>query len=130
MTLTRLQKFGLVFLVCTLLPAYLIADWRHAETLATLDAAYAREKDLHESTDKLLGNCQRNDTPYDANQQICNQGERLHVQTSQAMDSLQEEMQRNDSQWHRNFWLSVLSFNLLGWAIYKARRELAKGKSL
>ena len=124
MTLTRLQKVGLAFFVCTLVPAYLIADWRHAATLTNLDAAYAREQDLHQSTDKLLGNCERNDTPYDANQQICNQGQRLHAQTSQAMDTLVQEKQNNDSQWHRNFWLAVLLFNLAGWAIYKGRRVL------
>ena len=126
MNLTRLQKIGVVFFVCTLVPAYLVADWRHSVTLTQLDAAYAREQDLHQSTDKLLSNCERNDTPYDANQQICSQGQRLHAQTAQAMDALTLEKTHNDSQWHRNFWLSVLLFNLLGWASYKGRLELKK----
>jgi hypothetical protein len=126
MTLTRLHKMGVAFFVCTLIPAYLIADWRHSANLASLDAAYAREQDLHESTDKLLSNCERNDTPYDANQQICNQGQRMHAQTSQAMELLSQEKIHNDSQWHRNFWLSVLLFNLLGWGLYKARVALSQ----
>lgn len=126
MTLTRFQKMCVAFFVCTLLPAYLIADWRHSTTLATLDSAYAREQDLHQSTDKLLSNCERNDTPYDANQQICNQGQRIHAQTSQAMELLSQEKVHNDSQWHRNFWLSVLLFNLLGWILYKGRIALSQ----
>ena len=126
MNLTRLQKIGLAFFAVTLVPAYLIADWRHSVNLTQLDTAYARELDLHQSTDKLLSNCERNDTPYDANQQICDQGQRLHAQTSQAMARLSQEKKHNDSQWHRNFWLSVLILNLLGLAVYKGRRELMK----
>jgi hypothetical protein len=126
MTLTRLQKIGLAFFICTLVPAYLIAGWRHSATLATLDAAYAREADLHKSTDKLIDNCERNDTPYDANQQICSQGQRLHAQTSEAMQTLVQQKAHNDSQWHTNFWLSVLLFNLLGYGLYKARIALAQ----
>ena len=124
MTLTRLQKIGLAFFVCTLVPAYLIANWRHSATLETLDAAYVREADLLKSTDKLISNCERNDTPYDANQQICNQGQRLHQQTSEAMQKLAQQKAHNDSQWHTNFWLSVLVFNLIAWALYKGKRAL------
>jgi uncharacterized protein YdcH (DUF465 family) len=124
MTLTRLQKIGLVFFVFTLVPAYLIANWRHSAALETLDAAYAREADLHKSTDKLISNCEHNDSPYDANQQICIQGQRLHAQTSEAMQTLVQQKSNNDSQWHTNFWLSVVVFNLIAWAIYKGKRAL------
>jgi hypothetical protein len=126
MTLTRLQKIGLAFFVFTLVPAYLFANWRHSSTFASLDAAYTREQALHQSTDKLLSNCERSDSPYDANQQICNQGQMLHTQTSQAMDVLAQEKLQNDSRWHLNFWLTVLLLNFLGWGFHKARLALSQ----
>jgi hypothetical protein len=126
MTLTRLQKIGFALFICSLAPAYLIADWRHSANLETLNAAYTREADLNKSTEKLISNCEHNDSPYDANQQICIQGQRLHAQTSEAMQALTKQKAHNDSQWHTNFWLSVLVFNLLAWAIYKGKSALGE----
>jgi hypothetical protein len=42
------------------------------------------------------------------------------------MQKLVEQKAHNDSQWHTNFWLSVLVFNLIGWAIYKGKRALGE----
>ena len=131
MKLTRIQQICFVFFACTLLPSYLIANWRHDANLAALTEKLEREHGLNLSTDKLQINCERNElkegTPYDANHQICEQGAQEQKQTAHAMDVLTQEEARNDVRWYRNFFLAVLAFNLLGFIAYKAYLFLKRG---
>ena len=128
MSLSHTQKIGLAFFICTLAPAYLIANWRHAENLSALTDKFEREQQLHLSTDKLLSNCVRNEAKendhYSATHQICEQGLSEHELTTHAMDVLTQEKAANDTRWYRNFFLSVLIFNLMGWTLYKANTFL------
>lgn len=95
MKLTRNHKIGLIFFVCSLLPAYWIANWRYEANLANLTETLNKEQALHLSTDKLLSNCEKNAEgkahPYDATHQICNQGSDIHARTDHAMDLLAQE---------------------------------------
>jgi len=130
MKLTTVQKISLVFFVCTLLPAYWIANWRHTSNEVRLNEAFEREQTLHLSTDKLLDNCEKiassQSNPYDANHQICNQGLQVHQETSDAMEVLTGEEAYNDMKWYRNFFVAVLVLNLLGWVIYRANIYLKR----
>ena len=128
MKLTRIQKIGLVFFVCTLLPAYWIANWRYEANLANLTETLNKEQALHLSTDKLLRNCEKNAEgkahPYDATHQICNQGSDIHARTDHAMDLLTQEKANNETKWYRNFAFSILFFNLLAAALYRLNTYL------
>lgn len=130
MNLTRLQKISIAFFICSLLPAYLIANWRHAENLTAITERYERERNLHLSTDKLLQNCALNkkkeNAHYTANHQICAQGEQEHARSGQLMELLVEEKANNDQRWYRNLAFSVVLLNLLGLAIYKAYSVLTR----
>lgn len=130
MNLTRLQKISIAFFICSLLPAYLIANWRHAENLTAITGRYERERNLHLSTDKLLQNCALNEKKenahYTANHQICAQGEQEHARSGQLMKLLVEEKANNDQHWYRNLAFSVVLLNLLGLAIYKAYSVLTR----
>ena len=130
MNLTRLQKISIAFFICSLLPAYLIANWRHAENLTAITERYERERNLHLSTDKLLQNCALNkkkeNAHYTANHQICAQGEQEHARSGQLMKLLVEEKANNDQRWYRNLAFSVVLLNLLGLAIYKAYSVLTR----
>lgn len=125
MTLTRLQKIAISYLLISLVPSYLIANWRHEANQLSINEKFERELSLHLSTDKLLINCERNEkkegTPYDANHQICNEGSQTHELTEKNMHSLELEQERNDSKRFRDFFLLILVFNLLAFVLYKAR---------
>jgi len=124
MKLTRIQEIGLIFFVCTLLPSYFIAQWRHDANHITITEKLEREQSINLSADKLLTNCERNEVkdgnPYDANHRICEQGEQEHLLAERRMSVLTQENLRNDVRWYRNFFLSILIFNLLGVVGYKA----------
>jgi len=128
MTFSRVQKISLAFFICSLLPAYLIAHWRHAANQASTAEKFDKEHSLHISTDKLVINCERLEATegqqFSANHQICNQGQQQHALTQSAMDALAEENSANDTRWYRNFLLSMVFFNLLGFVAYKARLVL------
>ncbi|PUE28826.1 hypothetical protein B9Z35_12630 [Limnohabitans sp. Jir61] len=121
MTLSRAQKIGVVFFALSLPCAYLSANWRHEANLLEITEQFKLEQSLHLSTDKLLSNCERNaqkeNTPYGANHQICDEGLQEHDLTARLMDALETEKERNNTRWYRNFFLSVLIFNLLGLAV-------------
>ena len=130
MKLTRLQKIAIAFFIFSLLPAYLLANWRHQDNLEAINDRYQREQALHLSTDKLLNNCeksQRNEnTPYGANHQICDQGSQEHSQTERAMNLLDQEKARNDVRFYQNFLLFALVLNLLGFVTHKASQFMAR----
>jgi len=130
MTLNRIQKIGIAFFISSLLPAYLLADWRYQANQTTITDRYEREQALHLSTDKLLDNCEKDqtneNTPYGVHHQICNQGTQEHAQTERAMGLLDQEKARNEVRMYQNFILFVLLFNLLGFVTYKASQFLAR----
>jgi hypothetical protein len=121
MTLSRTQKIRIAFFAFSLPWAYLFANWRHEANLLEITEEFKLEQSLHLSTDKLLSNCERNaqkeNTPYNANHQICDEGLQEHDLTARLMDALETEKERNNTRWYRNFFLSVLIFNLLGLAV-------------
>jgi hypothetical protein len=130
MTFTRNQKLAFSFFIFSFIPAYFIAQWRYESSVQVITEELEREHALHLSTDKLLSNCENNEakenTPYGANHQICNQGLQEHSLTDQAMSVLEQEKTRSDVQRYRNFALFVLLFNLLGWMAYKANQFLTR----
>jgi hypothetical protein len=123
MTLSRIQKISVVFFIATLIPSYLIANWRLNVNEAVITEEFEREKSLHLSTDKLLLNCEYNSAKgedhYGAHHQICEQGLKTHARTSEAMESLAQDKLRNETRWYRNFFLTLALFNLLGFALLK-----------
>ena len=130
MSISRMQKIGLAFFLCTLLPAYLIANWRHETNHNAITDRFEREQKLHLSTDKLVSNCERNEEKesdhYSANHQICTQGLEKHASTSQAMDVLTQEKMQNETHWYRNFFVSVAVLNLLGLLFYQGTAVLKR----
>ena len=124
MKLARIQKIGIAFLMCSLLPAYLIANWRYEAKLSNLDQMLQKEQALHLSTDKLLSNCEKIATTkedlYNAIHQICIQGSDLHRHTEHAMTVLNEEKAANEMKWYRNFGISAVFFNLFAFGLYRA----------
>lgn len=117
MTLTHKQKLSLMVFVLTCLPAYFIANWRYDANIDTLEHALEREKDLHESTDKLMGNCERNEqkeaTPYGAGRVICEQGAQAHERTERVMADLEARKNHARIQWYQTFAIAVLVMNAL-----------------
>jgi hypothetical protein len=63
---------------------------------------------------------------YDASHQVCTQGFEIHEHTTQTMDHLNKEKLRNEKKWYRDFFFSLLFFNLLGVAAYNARRFIGQ----
>lgn len=128
MNLTGTQKKWLIFFVCTLFPAYWLADWRHAVNLSSIQESYAREHNLHISTDKLIKNCeqhaQKEDASFHASHQICEQGLKIHSQTARQMDALDQDKLTNDRQRYQNFVIGVGILNLIGFIAFKFRRFL------
>ena len=130
MTLTRIQKIAIAIFVVSLLPATLIANWRHNSKLDSLTELFAKEQALHLSTDKLLINCDKiaatQANPYDATHQICGQGSNIHERTEQAMALLTQEKASNDHKWYRNFALTVVFVNLLAFFFYRGSLYLKR----
>jgi hypothetical protein len=122
MKLTRIQKYSIAVFIVSLAPAFWIANWRYDSKLASLNDMFDKEQALHLSTDKLLGNCEKNAAakanPYDATYQICNQGSHIHEHTEQAMTLLANERAGNETEWYRNFALTALLFNFLAFILY------------
>ena len=119
MQLTRIQKIGMALFIASLLPASLIANWRHDAQLASLNAMFEKEQALHLSTEKLLANCEKTSTSYDATHQICAQGSQIHERTAHTMALLTQEKASNEIKWYRNFALTVLLINLLAFFVYR-----------
>lgn len=119
MQLTRIQKIGMALFIASLLPATLITNWRYDAQLGSLSAMFEKEQALHQSTEKLLVNCEKIATPYDATYQICAQGSQIHERTAYAMALLTEEKASNEIKWYRNFALTVLLINLLSFCVYR-----------
>jgi len=117
MTLTSQQKQGLVIVLLTCLPAYLIANLRYDANIDTLEYAFEREKDLHQSTDKLLQNCERNEqkeaTSYGAGRVICDQGAQAHERTERAMADLEARKDHARTQWYQTFVMAMVVINAL-----------------
>lgn len=109
----------------TLLPAYLVANWRLEANLSRIHASFQMEESLHLSTDKLVSNCEKNaianQQAYDANHQICEQGSQVHDHTAQEMRLLNTEKQKHEVNWYRNFALALIFFNSLGLLFYRAK---------
>ncbi len=119
MQLTRIQKIGMALFIASLLPAALIANWRYNTKLDSLSAMFEKEQTLHQSTEKLLVNCEKTATSYDATHQICAQGSQVHERTANAMALLTQEKASNEIKWYRNFALTVLLINLLAFFVYR-----------
>jgi len=117
MTLTLKQKQALVIVLLTCVPAYFIANLRYHANIDTLDYAFEREKDLHQSTDKLLQNCERNEqkeaTSYGAGRVICDQGAQAHERTERVMADLEARKDHARTQWYQTFVIAVLVMNAL-----------------
>ena len=126
MTLTGIQKKGLVFFVCTLVPAYWLANWRHEVNVTALTAQLQREEALHRSTEKLVTHCQLNaqkeDAQFDASHQICAQGIQSHAQTARQMDAVRLEIMASEPRRFQNFALYLTVVNVLGFIAFKFKR--------
>lgn len=128
MNLTRLQKISLAFFIGTCVAAYLVADWRHNVHLARIAHDLAQEQALHLSAEKLISNCEQNEantaTGYGAHHQICANGVDTHERTAQAIDALAQEKDSLPWRKFRNFIWAVISFNLIGFVLYKGHQLL------
>ena len=117
MTLTHAQKFAAVFLACTLVLSYVTANVRHAHQQAVIADKLEREESLHQSTDKLLQNCGRNEqkeaTSYGAGRVICDQGAQAHERTERAMADLEARKDHARTQWYQTFVMAVVVMNAL-----------------
>ena len=133
MKLTRLQKIFLIFFACTLVPAYLVANWRYEANFSVLTEKIAREDGLRQSTQKLLSNCEQNESKsnahYDANHQVCTNGEQVHERTTLNINTLTQDREHLHTRWWRNFLLTILCLNSIGILVYKSRLLLLNEKS-
>lgn len=132
MTLTHTQKLVLVIVLITCVPAYFIANLRYDANVDALKQAFEREKDLHQSTDKLLQNCERNEqketTSYSAGRTICDQGAQAHERTERAMAQIESLQIHARSQWYQTFAITVLVLNALVALAFAWRRWAQKQK--
>ena len=128
MKLTRTHTIVLSVILASLLPAYLVANWRYNTKLASLTETFEKEQALHLSTDKLLINCEKIDAAnaFDATHQICAQGSNIHAQTEHALALLAQEKALNETKWYRNFGLTVLFVNLLAFFCYRLNTYLKR----
>lgn len=132
MKFSHLQKIGLVFFAISLLPAYLIADWRYEVKSVAIAEILERENSLHKSADKLLSNCEKvnanQESHYDATHQICIQGQAIHEHTSLAMENLTAEKAHIKAVMWVHFLSLILGLNLLGLLIYQGKKFLISEK--
>lgn len=123
MKLRPIQKISIAVFIVSLAPAYWIASWRYDSKLANINDMLVKQQALHQSTDKLLVNCEKiaatKANPYDATHQICGQGSHIHEHTEQAITLLTQEKASNETEWYRNFALTALLFNLLAFVLYR-----------
>jgi hypothetical protein len=127
-TLSRTQKLGFAFFLCTLLPAYWIANWRYESKLVLISTLSEREQSLHHSTDKLLSNCKKisagDVASYEATDLICKQGQETHEHTSQAIEKLANEKESMKILFLLNFLSFMMALNLAGLLIYQGNQYL------
>lgn len=128
MKLSSSQWLALTLLLGSLPPAYLVADWQYEKKLVNINAELKREQSIHESTDKLIKNCedlnQETATSYGPNHTICKQGREMHERTDRAKTNLTIEKEY----FKISFWISflavVIGINLTGYILYKGKKHL------
>lgn len=126
MKLSRLQKLSLAFFVITWGPSYLIADWRHNANLSRITHEIEQEQALRQSAEKLISNCEQSEAKnapgYGPHHQICANGIDTRERTAQAIETLTQE--KEDLPWRkfRNLLWAVVSFNLIGFILYKGQQ--------
>ena len=128
MKLSSTQWVGLCFFVASLMPAYLVADWQYEKKLTTINAALEREQSIHESTDKLVRNCehlnQEIGTAYGPNYTICKQGRDIHDHTALAQDGLTAEKDHLKFSLWMIFLAMTTGINVIGYTLYKGAQYL------
>lgn len=126
------QKIGLVFLVVSLLPAYLIANWHYEAKSFAIEESLEHENSLHKSVDKLMSNCEKvnanQESRYDATHQICAQGQAIHEHTALVVENLTEEKEHIKIMMWVHFLSLMLGLNLLGLLIYQGKKFLISEK--
>lgn len=132
MTLSTKQKIGLALFVCSLLPAYLFASWRHEANESVILEELDRARGLLESSEKLNKNCeankQREGTSFDANYQICIQGEKNREQASQKITEITTKQELNNKRMPINVLLALLVINACGFGVYKLKQLLSDSR--
>lgn len=128
MKLNALQKIALAFFVCTLVPAFFVANWRFDVNDTVLSEKIEREEELLQSAQKLLSNCQQNESKsndhYDANHQVCSNGEQARDRATAKINTLSQDKEQLHSRWWSNFMWTVLCLNVAGILAYKSRQLL------
>ena len=128
MNLTRLQKISLAFFIGTCIPAYLIADWRHNVHWARIAQEIEQEQALQLSAEKLINNCQQNEAntaaDFGPHHQICANGVDTRERTAQTIATLTQEKDSLPWRKFRNFLWAVISFNLIGFILFKGHQLL------
>jgi hypothetical protein len=134
MKLSAIQKIGMVFFACTLVPAYLVANWRYESNFSVISEKLEREEELLQSAQKLLSNCAQNESKsndhYDANYQVCANGEQISERTTLNINTFTQERLDLHTRWWRNFLLTTFCLNMLGLLVYQSRRLLVDQKSV
>lgn len=132
MPLSKKQKIGLAIFVCSLLPAYLFATWRHGANESSILEELNRARGLLESSEKLNKNCEANQqrelTSFDANHQICIQGEKNREQANQKIDEMTAKQELNDKRMPVNALFALFVINACVYGIYKLRELLSSSK--
>lgn len=130
MTLTRIQRISIAVFLVSLAPAYLFANWRYDSKLTNLNDMLAKQRALHLSADKLLGNCEKmtatKDNAYDATHQICSHGSNIHEHAEQTMAQLTQQKASNETEWYRNFVLTAVLFNFVAFILYRVNGFLKR----
>jgi hypothetical protein len=126
--LSNTQWLGFCFFVGSLLPAYLIADWQYEKKLTMINSVLEREQSIHESTDKLVRNCedlnQQTASSYGPNHTICKQGREMHERTDLVKTQLSLEKEHLQVAFWLSFLAVVASINFIGYVLYKGKQHL------
>jgi ABC-type multidrug transport system fused ATPase/permease subunit len=128
MKLSKTQWLWLSFFVASLLPAYLIASWQYEKKLSAINSILEREQSIHESTGKLIKNCdelnQATASPYGPNHTICKQGREMHEHTALAKEKLNMEKEHLQLSRWMSFIALIAAINFIGILLHKGKQLL------
>ncbi len=123
MNFTSFQKIIFAFFVGSALLAWIFANWRYEVSISNINEMASREEEIIKSTKKLINNCKeveiKADGHYNANQQICTQGEQEYERARVKNQLLVEEKDKLRFYWWRNLLVTLLCLNLAAYLYFR-----------
>lgn len=128
MNFSSFQKKIFSLFLGTAISAWAFANWRYEVSFVNITEMTAREEEIMRSTKKLINNCNevenKADGHYNANHQICTQGEQEYERARMKNQILIDEKDNLRFYWWRNFLATVLCLNLIVFLYFRYHKLL------